>query len=110
MRTEKLAAVLAAFSVAAASAHANNGEGYGVCMSGFADNTVVSTESRGKVTIGQLQVDDRVWSYNEVVGKKGWSRVLSRVGGGASYRIMADFSEPGSSDVTKACWIIKPAG
>ena len=110
MRTEKLVAVLAAFSVAAASAHANTGEGYGVCKSGFADNTVVSTESRGNVTIGQLQVDDRVWSYNEVVGKKGWSRVLSRVGGGGAYRIMADFSEPGSSEITKACWIIQPAG
>ena len=110
MRTEKFAAVLAALNLAATSAHANNGEGFGVCKSGFADNTVVSTESRGNVTIGELQVDDRVWSYNEVVRKKGWSRVLNRVGGGASYRIMADFTEPGSSVVTKACWIIKPAG
>ena len=94
----------------ATSAHANNGQGFGVCKSGFANNTVVSTESRGKVTIGELQVDDRVWSYNEVVGKKGWSKVLSRVGGGGpSYRIMADFTDPDSSEVTKACWIIKAA-
>ena len=110
MRMEKLAAVLAALSVMATSARANNGEGFGVCKTGFADNTVVSTESRGNVTIGELKVDDRVWSFNEVVHKKGWSRVLSRVGGGPSYRIMADFTEPGSSEVTKACWIIKPAG
>ena len=109
MGIEKLAAAVVALGVVAASAHANNGEGFGVCKSGFADDTVVSTESRGNVTIGELRVDDRVWSYNEVVGKKGWSKVLNRVGGGPSYRILADFNEPGSSEVTKACWIIKPA-
>ncbi|TLY46722.1 MAG: hypothetical protein E6K53_17290 [Gammaproteobacteria bacterium] len=109
MGIEKLAAAVVALGVVAASAHANNGEGFGVCKSGFADDTVVSTESRGNVTIGELRVDDRVWSYNEVVGKKGWSKVLNRVGGGPSYRILADFTEPGSPEVTKACWIIKPA-
>ena len=109
MGIEKLAAAVVALGVVAASAHANNGEGFGVCKSGFADDTVVSTESRGNVTIGELRVDDRVWSYNEVVGKKGWSKVLNRVSGGPSYRILADFNEPGSSEVTKACWIIKPA-
>jgi hypothetical protein len=109
MGIEKLAAALAALGMVVTSAHANNGQGFGVCKTGFADDTVVSTESRGDVTIGQLQVDDRVWSYNEVVGKKGWSKVLSRVGGGPSYRIMADFTEPGSTEVTQACWIIKAA-
>jgi hypothetical protein len=107
MGIAKLAAALVALGAVATSAHANNGQRVGVCMTGFEDDTVVSTESRGSVTIGQLAVNDRVWSFNEVVGKKGWSKVLERVGGGNSYRIMADFTEPGSTDVTKACWVIK---
>lgn len=111
MRIYQFAAAMVALGLVPASARAdNNGLGIGVCKSGFADNTVVSTESRGNVTIGELRVDDRVWSFNEGVGKRGWSRVLRRVDAGPhSYRILADFTEPGSSVVTKACWIIKPA-
>ena len=110
MRMAKHALVLAALGIVTESAYADNGQGFGVCKGGFADNTVVSTESRGNVAIRELRVDDRVWSYNETVGKKGWSRVLRRIDEGHFSRILADFTEPGSSAVTEACWIIKPAG
>lgn len=113
MRIYQFATAMVALGLVPALARAdngNNGVGMGVCKSGFADNTVVSTESRGNVTIGELRVDDRVWSFNEGVGKQGWSRVLRRIDAGPNYRILADFTEPGSSAVTKACWIIKPAG
>jgi len=109
MRIYQFAAAMVALGLVPALSRADNGLGFGVCKSGFAADTVVSTESRGQVTIGELRVDDRVWSYNEVVGKPGWSRVLRRVDAGPQYRILADFTEPGSSAVTKACWIIKPA-
>jgi len=110
MRIYQFAAAMVALGLVPVLSRADNGLGMGVCKSGFADNTVVSTESRGNVTIGELRIDDRVWSYNEGVGKPGWSRVLRRVDAGPHYRILADFTEPGSSAVTKACWIIKPAG
>ncbi|GAB3383956.1 Hint domain-containing protein [Lysobacter fragariae] len=110
MRIYQFATAMVALGLVSASAHANNGLGFGTCRSGFANDTVVSTESRGKVTIAELRIDDRVWSFNEVVGKPGWSRVLRRVDAGPQYKILADFTEPGSSEVTKACWIIKPAG
>lgn len=85
----------------------NNGQGFGVCKTGFASNTVVSTQSRGNVTVSELQVGDRVWSFNEIIGKNGWSKVLRRVEAGPSFRILADFTEPGSTAVTKACWNIR---
>lgn len=107
MRVQSFAAVLAAMCLLPTSAHANEGQGFGVCKSGFSDSTRVKTESRGEVTIAQVQVDDRVWSFNEFVGKPGWSKVLKRVDGGQSYKILADFTEPGSTVVTKACWLIK---
>ena len=112
MRIYQGAATLVALGLLSGPASADNnggGLGFGVCKSGFADNTVVSTEGRGDVTIGQLKVNDRVWSFNEAVGKNGWSKVLRRVDAGPSYRILADFNEPGSTQVTKACWIIRPA-
>ena len=101
--------VLGLMSAPSSAAGDNNGQGFGVCRSGFADDTVVSTESRGNVTVGQLQVGDRVWSYNEIIGRNGWSKVLRRVDAGPAYRILADFTEPGSAAVTKACWNIKAA-
>ena len=109
MRIYQLAAALVALGLVSAPAQANNGLGFGVCKNGFADDTVVSTESRGNVTVGQLQVGDRVWSYNEIIGRNGWSKVLRRVDAGPAYRILADFTEPGSAAVTKACWNIKAA-
>lgn len=107
MRIQSFAAVLAALCLLPASAHANEGLGFGVCKLGFFDSTRVKTESRGEVTIAEVQVDDRVWSFNELIGKPGWSKVLKRVEGGKTYKILADFTEPGSSEVTKACWLIK---
>jgi len=110
MRFHRLSAILVALTMlAAASDAAANGQGLGVCKSGFNDDTVVSTESRGELTISQVRVNDRVWSYNEALGKKGWSKVLRRVDAGPHYKILADFTEPGSSAVTKACWIIRHA-
>ena len=110
MHIYKLSALVVAVALMPAAVRADsNGVGMGVCRSGFADNTLVSTESRGNVTIGQLRVDDRVWSFNEGVGKQGWSKVLRRIDGGPNYRILADFTEPGSTKITKACWLIKPA-
>lgn len=107
MRTQSFAVVMAVLCLLATSAHANEGQGFGNCKTGFADNTQVKTESRGDVTIAQVQVNDRVWSFNEFIGKPGWSKVLKRVDGGQSYKILVDFTEPGSTVVTKACWLIK---
>ncbi len=107
MRIQAFAAVLATLCLLATSAQANEGQGFGVCKIGFADSTRVNTESRGEVTIAQVQVNDRVWSFNEFIGKPGWSKVLKRVDGGKTYKILADFTEPGSSKVTKACWLIR---
>jgi hypothetical protein len=115
MRIHLFAAATVALGLVSAPSHADNagngnGMGFGVCKSGFAQNTVVSTEARGNVTIDELKVGDRVWSYNEIVGKPGWSKVLRRLDAGPSYRILADFTQPGSTEVTKACWLIKTAG
>lgn len=117
MRIYLVAAAAAVFALASAACFAgngngnggDNGNGFGVCKSGFADDTVVSTEARGNVTVGQLQIGDRVWSYNEFIGKNGWSKVLRRIDAGPAYKILADFTQPGSTEVTKACWIIKAA-
>lgn len=110
MRIYQLAAAMVALGLVPVSARAdNNGVGMGVCKSSFADNAVVSTESRGYVSIRELQVGDVVLSFDEGVGKQGWSRVVRRVDAGPTYRILADFTELGSSAVTKACWIITPA-
>jgi hypothetical protein len=110
MRIYQFAAAMVVLGLVPTSARANNDNdnGIGVCRSGFADDTMVSTELRGNVTIGDLQIGDRVWSNNEGDGKQGWSRVLRRVDAGPHYKILSDFTEPGSSAVTKACWIIKP--
>jgi hypothetical protein len=107
MRIQPLAAALAALCLLSLSAQGNEGQGFGACKEGFADTTLVKTESRGEMTIAQVQVDDRVWSFNPSIRKPGWSKVLKVVDGGQSYRILADFTEPGSSEVTKACWLIK---
>jgi hypothetical protein len=108
MRIQPLAATaLAALCLLATSAQANEGQGFGACKAGFADSTVVKTETRGELTIAQVQVNDRVWSYNQFIGKPGWSKVLKMVDGGQNYKILADFTEPGSVEVTKACWLIK---
>jgi hypothetical protein len=91
----------------AASSVQANGQGFGPCRAGFSDDTMVRTESRGDMTIAQVQVNDRVWSFNEGVGKPGWSKVLRRIDGPNDYKLHADFSEPGSDEITKACWLIK---
>ena len=101
----RLAAMAAAF-VFASSAQAG-GEPIGKCKDGFADGTRVRTESRGEMAIGQVQVGDRVWSFNQIVGKPGWSRILRRSDKGQHYLLLSDFTEPGSSAVTKACWRIR---
>ena len=110
MRFHRLAAMVVALSSCLIGSNASaNGQGLGVCKTGFSDDTVVSTETRGDLTISQVRINDRVWSFNESVGKPGWSKVLRRVEAGPQYKILADFTEPGSSAVTKACWIIKRA-
>ena len=117
MRNYLVAAAMVAIGLVSAPCFAgsdngnggDNGNGFGVCKSGFADDTVVSTEARGNLTVGQLQVGDRVWSYNEFIGKNGWSKVLRRIDAGPAYKILADFTQPGQTEVTKACWIIRAA-
>ena len=108
MRIPARMAATAALCLMTANAQAD-GQGFGRCKSGFADDTVVRTEARGDLTIAEVRVDDRVWSFNEAVGKPGWSKVLRRVDGGRHYKILADFTEPGSTAVTKACWFIERA-
>lgn len=111
MHCQRMATVMVVLGfLAVGSATAGSGQGLGVCKSGFSDDTVVSTESRGEVTISQVRINDRVWSYNQALGKKGWSKVLRRVDAGPHYKILADFTEPGSSAVTRACWIIARGG
>ena len=99
-------AAAAAFGLLAASAQANNGNGFGRCEEGFTDGTVVRTESRGNLPIGQVRVSDRVWSLDEASGKQGWSRILRRVEAGQHYKLLSEFSAPGSNAVTQACWRI----
>jgi hypothetical protein len=81
----------------------------GHCKTGFADDTLVRTAQRGDLTIAQVRVGDRVWSFNEAVGKPGWSTVLERVERGPHYMLLSDFSEPDSAAVTRACWRIQRA-
>ena len=109
MRIQFRMAVMAAICVLASSAHANGddqSQGVGRCKEGFADGTRVNTEYRGEMPIGQVLVGDRVWSFNQIVGKPGWSKVLQRIDRGQHYVLLSDFTEPGSSVVTKACWRI----
>lgn len=110
MRFHLRLALVAVLLLTASSAYANNGQGFGSCKSGFSDNTRVNTESRGEMTIGEVQVNDRVWSFNQFVGKPGWSRVLRRIEAGPRYKLLADFTEPGSNVVTRACWLIDRTG
>ena len=108
MRIQSLAAVVALFLLAP-SADANEGNGFGVCHTGYVDGTHVTTESRGEITIAQVQVNDRIWSFNGFVDKQGWSKVLKRVDGGQSYKLLVDFTEQGTNLVTKGCFLIKRA-
>jgi hypothetical protein len=103
-------AVGTAVCLLASAVHAENGDAWGLCKSGYSDDTVVRTESRGTITIAEVQVNDRVWSFSELVGKPGWSTVLKRVDGQQQYTLLSDFSEPDSKAVTKACWRIKRKG
>lgn len=110
MRIQRRAAVLAALCLLATTVQANgndNRQGFGPCREGFADGTEVTTESRGVMTIGQVQVDDRVWSFNQGAKQAGWSKVLRRVDEAKHYRLLVDFTAPGSDVVTKACWLIE---
>lgn len=102
-------AVMAAICLIATPAFADEGQGFGRCRTGFADHTRVRTEARGDMTIGEVRVSDRVWSFNEIVGKPGWSRVLKRIDNGKQYKLLSEFSEPGSSEITRACWDIQRA-
>ena len=79
----------------------------GKCKDGFADGTRVRTQQRGEMTIGEVAVGDAVWSFNEAVGKPGWSTIQRREDRGQHYVLLSDFSEPGSAEVTKACWRIR---
>ena len=102
-------AVLTAVCCFAAPAFAGDNQGFGRCKTGFADHTRVRTEARGDMTIGEVRVSDRVWSFNEIIGRPGWSRVLQRVEGGKHYQLLSEFSEPGSAEITRTCWHIERA-
>ena len=101
---------MVALGLIAFPALANEGQGFGPCRSGFADQTRVRTETRGEMTIGEVRVSDRVWSFNEIIGKPGWSRVLRRIDGPNQYKLLSEFSEPGSPEITKTCWRIDRTG
>lgn len=79
----------------------------GKCKDGFAADTLVRTETRGNRRIGEVVIGDRVWSFNEMVGRAGWSQILQRVDRGAHYLLLSDFREPGSAVATPACWRIR---
>ena len=100
-------AVVTALCLIAGPAFARQDTGFGRCKTGFADDTRVRTEARGDITIGEVRVSDRVWSYNEMIGRPGWSRVLQRVDRGSQYKLLSEFNEPGSSVTTRACWRIE---
>lgn len=108
MRIRYRLTAMAALCLLASAAPASD-HGFGPCRSGFADGTRVRTEARGDMTIGEVRVSDRVWSFNEIIGKPGWSRVLQRVDGGKHYKLLSEFSEPGSSVITRTCWHIERA-
>ena len=107
MRIHFRLAVTAALCLAASAAQADNGKGFGRCKAGFADDTVVHTEARGNLTIGEVRPSDRVWSFNEIIGEEGWSRVLQRVDSPKHYKLLSEFTAPGSAVATRACWIIR---
>lgn len=106
MRNVMYVATVVAMGLAASAVQAKE-VGFGQCKEGFADGTQVKTEARGELTIGQVQVDDRIWSFNQSVGRPGWSKVLRRVDEGKYYKLLVDFTEPGADGITKACWRIK---
>lgn len=106
MRIRLQLAAVAAFGLMASLAQAE-GQGFGRCKTGFEDGTKVNTASRGELSIGQVRANDRVWSFNEVIGKAGWSKVLRRVDAGPHYTLFVDFTEPDTGAVTKACWHIR---
>jgi hypothetical protein len=108
MRIYRRAAALAALSLIATTAHA----GAAHCKSGFADDTRVRTEWRGDMAIAELRIGDRVWSFSEVVGRPGWSRITHRDdAGGAHYTLLSEFSEPDAPDVVdQVCWRIRRGG
>ncbi len=108
MRIPSFAALLALFLLAP-SAHANEGQGFGECHTGYVDGTRVTTESRGEISIADVRVNDKVWSFNGFRDKQGWSKVLKRVDGGQSYKLLVDFTEQGTTVVTKGCFLIKRA-
>ncbi|HRQ64946.1 MAG TPA: hypothetical protein PKZ76_08790 [Xanthomonadaceae bacterium] len=101
--------VAVALSLAAVSAHAG-GQGYGRCIEGFSDDTRVQTETSGEKTIGEVRLNDRVWSFNQIIGKPGWSRVERRTEGPRHYRLFVDFVDPDTDLTSKACWLIQRAG
>jgi hypothetical protein len=105
MRTGLAVVVVLAGGLVAPLAQAA-GQGFGNCKSGFADHTRVTTEARGEQSIRDVQVNDRVWSMNQDLGRPGWSKVLRRVDGGRHYMLLVDFSDPESNAVTKGCWRI----
>jgi len=109
MRTTSCLASLILFGLLAANAQAN-GAGHGQCKTGFSDETMVDTQPRGQITIGEVQVSDRVWSFSEADGKPGWSEVLRRVDTGPHYTLFVDFIEPDTGSITKGCWRIKRVG
>ncbi len=102
--------VLAVAALLAFPAAQANGIGHGRCKAGFNLDTRVSTESRGELRIVQVQVNDRVWSFNQDVGKTGWSRVSQRIEQGPHLTLLADFVDPDTQAVTPACWRIKQTG
>lgn len=107
MRYHQCLAVVAALCLIAPLAQAKAGQGHGRCKDGFEHDTLVRTESRGNITMDEVQAHDRVWSFNEIVGKPGWSTVQRREDGPVFYRLISDFSDPDSGAVTRACWRIR---
>jgi hypothetical protein len=91
------------------SVHAES-PGYGRCIEGFSDDTRIRTDARGEMTIGEVRLQDRVWSFNQIIGKPGWSTVRRRTEGQQHYRLFVDFVEPDSEWTTKACWLIRRTG
>lgn len=110
MRTQACLLTLAVAALFAAPAAQADGVGHGRCKAGFNLDTRVSTENRGELRIDQVQVNDRVWSFNQDVGKTGWSRVSQRIQQGPHLTLLADFVDPDTRAVTPACWRIKQTG
>lgn len=106
MRNLMQTAAVAAMCLVATGVQAKE-QGFGQCKEGFADGTQVKTEARGERMIAEVQVNDRIWSFNQSVGRPGWSKILRRVDDGKYYKLLVDFTEPGADTITKACWRIK---